>query len=77
MTWDTGTGGSNADIKAFRVRFIDQTGTRRIALASAQPADASLNNGECGIYFDGATGTLRFRAKDNSGSIVQATIATV
>jgi hypothetical protein len=76
MLWDTGTGGSNADVKAFRFRLIDHTGVRRLALATAQPNDASLNNGECALYFDGASGTLRFRGKNDAGTIVQATVTT-
>lgn len=74
MTIDTGTGGSNFDLKAFRFRVIDQTGARRIALATAQPSDNSLANGEVGLYWDGATGELKFRGKDNSGNVIQRTV---
>lgn len=74
MTIDTGTGGSNLDAKAFRFRLSDHTGARRLALATAQPTDASLVNGEFGLYFDSVSGELKFRGKTDAGVVVQRTV---
>jgi peptidoglycan/xylan/chitin deacetylase (PgdA/CDA1 family) len=74
MTWDTGTGGSNATVKAFRLVHMDHTGVRGISIARTQPSDASIQNGELVLYVDPATGTLRYRGKDDAGVVFQKTV---
>lgn len=77
MTVNTGTGGHTFDVIAGRVRFIDHTGQRRIALAASQPTDGSIANSEVVLYFDAASGTVRYRGKTPAGDVVQQTLATV
>lgn len=77
MTWDTGTGGSTATIKAYRLNFIDHTAARKIALASAAPTDASMANGEGALWFDTTAGAVKLmvKAKDSAGTVYSGQVA--
>lgn len=74
MTWNTGTGGNYASVRAYRLRTKRyDTGAPAIGLAVEQPSDASLSNGECGVYWDATAGALEFRGKKGDGTVVQGT----
>ena len=76
MTIDSGTGGSNIDVKGARLRVISQANARKIALGTAAPSDASIANGEVVLWFDGTVGAakLMLRGKDTAGTVVNANI---
>ncbi len=72
MAIDSGTGGSNIDIKGARVRMISHTGARKIAFAPSAPSDASIDPGEVVMYFDSTNGAakVKFRGKSANGTVV-------
>lgn len=77
MTVDTGTGGSNFDIKAIRARLLDHTGARKRAFATSAPTDASIANGELVDWLDTSASppVVRFKAKDAGGTVYAGSVA--